>query len=116
MNQNETNYIRDRLLAYLFPQKPQTEEQLAEFERAVTAQAEYESNIIGADVASNVSQMSNDGVSISFYGGRIAQYTDDTISPNAWAILRNAGLIAYSLPTARPTRSSAGIGGSRYGH
>lgn len=106
--------IEQRLLAYILPRKPRTSEQEEAMEDAVEAQLAYEREAGLSGVPGNVSSMSNDGVSVTFTGN-IAQLTDDTISPTAWAILRNAGLIGYSLPTARPTRAGSRGGGSRFG-
>lgn len=93
--------IRERILAYIAPRAPETETQQTALDRAVQAQLDYEANGFGG-VAGNVASMSNDGVSVSFAQGTSApSYTKDSISPVAWSLLRNAGLIAYSLPTAK---------------
>ena len=93
--------VRARLLAYIAPRKPETETQEDALEKAIAAQLDYEANGFGG-VAGNVASMSNDGVSVSFAQGTSApSYTKDSICPVAWSLLRNAGLIAYSLPTAK---------------
>lgn len=97
-----TDHIEERLLAYIYPRKPETEDQENAFYRAVDAQAEFEADNAANGLQGNVTSFSNDGVSVQFAQGRTApSYTVDTISPAAWSILRNAGLIVYSLPTAR---------------
>ena len=94
--------VRQRLLAYILPRRPETAEQETALTNAVDAQLAYETEHGFGDVPGNVSAYSNDGVSITFaQGSRAPTYTNDTISPVAWSILRNAGLIAYTLPTAR---------------
>ena len=94
--------IRARLLAYIQPRKPATETQETALEQAVEAQLDYEAAGFGG-VAGNIASMSNDGVSVSFTQGSASpSYTRDTISPVAWSLLYNAGLIAYTLPTAWP--------------
>ena len=93
--------VRQRLLAYILPRRPETAEQETALTKAVEAQIDYESKHGFGDVPGNVSSYSNDGVSVSFaQGSHAPYYTSDTISPVAWSYLRNAGLIAYALPTA----------------
>ena len=94
--------VRERLLAYILPRRPATQAQQAALENAVEAQIAYEDENGVSGLPGNIAAYSNDGVSMTFAQGRSAPtYTSDTISPVAWSILRNAGLIAYSLPTAR---------------
>lgn len=96
-------YIEQRLRAYILPRRPETEAQEEALENAVAAQAEYEEAGGLGELPGNVASVSNDGVSVTFLAGTASQsgYTRETLSPAAWAYLRNAGLIAYSLPTAR---------------
>lgn len=96
-------HIRERLLAYILPRRPETEAQEGALAAAVAAQAAYEDAAGLGDLPGNVASVSNDGVSMTFTTGAAAQtgYSRETLSPAAWAILRNAGLIAYALPTAR---------------
>ena len=95
-------YIEARLSAYILPRRPQTPAQEAAFECAVDAQADYEDAVGLADLPAGVTSVSNDGIALTFAQGVSGgAYTRETISPAAWAYLRNAGLIAYSLPTAR---------------
>ena len=94
--------VRQRLLAYILPRRPETTDQEYAMEKAVEAQLAFETALGFNDVPGNVSALSNDGVSVTFAQGKSAPtYTTDTISPVAWSFLRNAGLIAYTLPTAR---------------
>lgn len=94
--------IKERLLAYILPRKPETEDQIAALEQAAEAQEAFEIASGVADLPGNVAAVSNDGVSVTFaQGNAVPSYTKDTISPVAWSILRNAGLIVYTLPTAR---------------
>lgn len=93
--------IRARLLAYIAPRTPETDTQTEALDKAIQAQLDYEAAGFGG-VAGNIASMSNDGVSVSFTQGSASpSYTRDTISPVAWSLLYNAGLIAYSLPTAK---------------
>ena len=96
------DYIEERLRAYILPRKPETSAQEEAFENAVAAQAAYE-EISGIDnIPAGVTQIRNDGVQMTLAAGANAgAYTRDSISPAAWAYLRNAGLIAYALPTAK---------------
>lgn len=94
--------VRQRLLAYILPRKPVTDAQEEALEDAIEAQMAYENEAGFSGVPGNVASMTNDGVSVTFTQGRASPtYTSETISPVAWSILRNAGLIAYTLPTAR---------------
>ena len=96
------NYIRERLLAYILPRRPETAEQETALENAAAAQAAYEAAGGVDGIAGNVASVSNDGVSVTFKDtANQTGYTRETMSPAAWAILRNAGLIAYALPTAK---------------
>lgn len=95
--------VRQRLLAYILPRTPSTTEQETALNQAVEVQVEYEAGTGMAGLPGNVASVSNDGVSMTFMqnNGSAPTYTRDTISPVAWSILRNAGLIAYALPTAK---------------
>jgi hypothetical protein len=97
------NYIRERLLAYILPRRPETAEQETALENAAAAQAAYEAAGGVDGLPGNVSSVRNDGVQMTFREGASvgSGYTRETMSPAAWAILRNAGLIAYALPTAK---------------
>lgn len=94
--------VRQRLLAYILPRVPETEAQHTAMDSAVEAQLAYEAASGLSGLPGNVKSISNDGVSMDFASGATdPAYTRDTISPVAWSLLRNAGLIAYALPTAR---------------
>lgn len=94
--------VRERLTAYLRPRRIENEAQAAAFERAVAAQAEYEQGAGLGDVPEGVRAFSIGDFSATMgEGGRGPAYTKDSISPVAWSILRNAGLIAHAWPTAR---------------
>ena len=102
MSINAEDDVRERILAYILPRRPKTKEQEMALRNAVNVQMEFESTSGLANVPGNVASMTNDGVSVTFAQGKVSPtYTSETISPVAWSILRNAGLIAYSLPTAR---------------
>lgn len=99
---SNTDGVRERLLAYILPRRPTTEAQEDALERAVAVQAEYDAATGMEGVPGNVAAYTIDDVSVTFAAGQSSPtYTKDTISPVAWSILRNAGLIAYALPTAR---------------
>ena len=94
--------VRQRLLAYILPRRPETAEQETAMTNAVEVQLAYENDHAYSDVPGNVSSYKNDGLSVTFVQGRRAAiYSDDTLSPVAWSILRNAGLIVHDWPTAR---------------
>lgn len=94
--------VRERLLAYILPRAPETDDQEEAMDRAVEAQVAYDAITGLSDIPANVSAISNDGVSMTFnQRSEVRSYTRDNISPVAWSILRNAGLIAYVWPTAR---------------
>lgn len=96
--------VRARLTAYIAPNTPRTDAQEQAFELAVEAQAEYESaQMQGVPVGAQSYSMSNDGVSVSVtYAGAGAAYSEQTLSPYAWALLKNAGLLRRgAIPTAR---------------
>lgn len=94
--------VRERLLAYILPRRPETTAQETALDNAVNVQVEYEAALGLNGLPGNVAAYSNDGLSMTFReSGGAAGYNRDTISPVAWSILRNAGLIVYSLPTAR---------------
>ena len=88
--------VRERVLAWLLPRVPATEAQWAALDRAVAAQAEYEAAGGAMAVPAGVTAFSiGDFLATLAGGGR------EYLCPLAWSILRNAGLIAYELPTAR---------------
>lgn len=94
--------VRERLLAYILPRRPKTEAQNEALYKAVEVQVAFEADMGLSGMPGNIAAYANDGVSMTFIQGKTAPtYTSDTISPVAWSILRNAGLIAYSLPTTR---------------
>lgn len=96
--------VRARLTAYIAPITPETAAQKEAFEYAVAAQVDFESTQVqGIPAGAQSYSMSNDGVSVSItYAGSGAGYTEQTLSPYAWAVLKNAGLIKKgSIPVAR---------------
>lgn len=98
----EHNGVRERMRAYLLPRAPKTEAERDAFERAVEAQAAYEASAGIGEIPGGVTSFTVGSFSATVSGSAHgAGYTRETISPVAWACLRNAGLIAYELPTAR---------------
>lgn len=97
------DYVRERLLAYIYPRAPATQTEQDAFDEAVDAQVEYETANEGLAMPYGVASASNDGVSVTFDSGRVsaAVYTVHTICPAAYAYLFNAGLIRHSMPVAR---------------
>ena len=94
--------VRERLTAYLLPRRVETEAEVAAFERAVAAQVEYEQGGGMGDVPEGVRAFAIGDFSATLGEGRRGPaYTKDSISPVAWSILRNAGLISHAWPTAR---------------
>lgn len=98
-----SDYVRERLIAYIYPRTPSDEAQEEAFENAVNAQVEYESENETIAAPPGVAAISNDGVSVSFESSRVTggAYSIHTISPAAYAYLYNAGLIRHTLPVAR---------------
>ena len=96
--------VQARLTAYIAPNTPVTQAQKQAFGEAVKVQAEYESaQMQGIPAGAQSYSMSNDGVSVSVtYAGAGAGYSEQTLSPYAWALLKNAGLLRKgAIPTAR---------------
>lgn len=98
--------VEARLTAYIAPNTPRTKAQKDAFELAVEAQMEYEQSAAGWQAGPMGAQsysMSNDGVSVSVtMAGSGAAYTEATLHPYAWALLKNAGLLRRgAIPTAR---------------
>jgi len=102
INIDKEDAIAHRLRAYILPRKPVTADQVEAFDLAVEAQMDYEaeSGIDGIPGAVNDFTIGDFKATLT-EDARYPAYTRQTISPVAWSILRNAGLIAYSLPTAR---------------
>lgn len=97
-----TEGICERLLAYISPRRPETEAQEAALLQAVEAQEAYEAASGLGGVPGSVRSFSIGDFSASLSDtARGPAYTMETISPVAWSVLYNAGLIAYTLPTAR---------------
>lgn len=98
-----SDYVRERLIAYIYPRTPSDEAQEEAFENAVNAQVEYESENETIAAPPGVAAISNDGVSVSFESSRVTggAYSIHTIAPSAYAYLYNAGLIRHTLPVAR---------------
>ena len=98
-----SDYVRERLTAYIYPRAPSDEAQEEAFENAVNAQVEYESENETIAAPPGVAAISNDGVSVSFESSRVTggAYSIHTIAPEAYAYLYNAGLIRHTLPVAR---------------
>lgn len=95
--------VRERLTAYIHPNKARSKAQIAAFENAVEAQVEYEAENPMSSMLEGAVSVSNDGVSVSYAsrGGKSAMYTQATISPAAYAFLFNAGLLKSAIPRAR---------------
>lgn len=92
--------VRERLTAYIHPNKARSKAQIAAFEKAVEAQAEYEKTGEVEVFPSNVQSVSIGKYSVTMKDGQ-SEYTRASICPAAWAILFNAGLLRRTLPVAR---------------
>lgn len=92
--------VRERLTAYIYPNKARTRAQQDAFEEAVEAQMEYEKSSEAESLPANVQSMTIGKYSVSLKDGQ-SEYTRGSISPAAWAILFNAGLLRRALPVAR---------------
>ena len=94
--------VRERLLAYIHPRAPITEAQQTAFEKAATAQAEYEESHPMDAIPPGVASESNDGVSVVYRAAHSnAMYSQMTLSPVAYAHLLRAELIPGAIPRAR---------------
>lgn len=94
--------VRERLTAYIFPAVPRGKKQSDAFEEAVQVQYEYESRSDTSSIPDGVASFSIGDFSATMTSdSRSAAYTQATISPHAWAILKNAGLLRSGIPTAR---------------
>lgn len=95
--------VEARLTAYIAPNTPRTKAQKDAFELAVEAQMEYEQSAALAGVPAGVSSFSLGDFSATLSSGAASPgYTRETISPYAWALLHNAGLLRRgAIPTAR---------------
>lgn len=98
--------VQARLTAYIAPNTPRTKAQQEAFELAVEAQVEHEKNAAAwqsVPAGASSYSMTNDGVSVSVtMAGSGAAYTESTLHPYAWALLKNAGLLRKgAIPTAR---------------
>lgn len=92
--------IRERLAAYIYPNKARTSAQQQAFESAVEAQLEYEESNPAEDLPPNVQSVSVGKYSVTAKAGQ-SEYTRSSICPAAWAFLFNAGLLKRALPVAR---------------
>lgn len=95
--------VRERLAAYIYPITPETREQESAFESAIDAQAEFEKTTDLESIPGSVASYSIGNYSVTLRSNAAggAGYTQAALSPTAWAILFNAGLIQHSLPIAR---------------
>lgn len=96
-----TEYIVQRLMAYILPRQPTTEEQAQAFNAAVLAQEAYEAQFEESTLPASVTGVTIGNTTVSLDDRRFSAYTEKTISPAAHAILLNAGLLRRTLPTAR---------------
>ena len=92
--------VRERLKAYIYPRSPTTEDEAAALEEAVLAQIAFEEDSGMVEAPGGVSSYTLGDLTVQL-SERWPAYTRETISPTAWAILRNAGLVRHALPTAR---------------
>lgn len=94
--------VRERLTAFIYPVVPRSKNQTYAFEEAVQVQYEYESRNESFSIPDGVASFSIGDFSAKMMNdSHSAAYTQATISPHAWAILKNAGLLRSGIPTAR---------------
>ena len=95
--------VRARLTAYIAPNTACTAAQKQAFEDAVEAQEDYENEIMAAGIPEGVASFSIGDFSAEMKSGSASYgYTKETLSPYAWALLFNAGLLRRgSLPIVR---------------
>ncbi len=98
---DEREQIEARLRAYIHPNTPEGAEQEAAFDDAVDAQLEYEQQGGGEGLPPGVASLSVGNYSVTMAEPGNAAYTQASLCPAAWAILRNAGLLRRALPVAQ---------------
>ena len=98
---NDRGHIQERLRAYIPPNTVKTAEQKEAFDSAVDAQLAYEAAHDLGEIPGNVRGFSIGGYSVTMDEGAGGAYTLATLSPVAWAILFNAGLLRHALPVAK---------------
>ena len=91
--------VSQRLTAYIYPNVPETLEQVQAFSQAVTLQSAYET-AQGDMMPANVKSFKLGEYALTLTGGGAA-YTAASLCPGAWAVLFNAGLLKRGLPMAR---------------
>ena len=96
----ERERIAERLRAYIRPNEAETEAQQAAFERAVDAQLEWEQRG-GGELPLGVTSLSIGSYSVTAAEASGAACTRANLSPAAWAVLTNAGLLARAWPVAQ---------------
>ena len=96
----ERERIAERLRAYIRPNEAGTEAQKVAFERAVDAQLEWEQRG-GGKLPPGVQSLTIGSYSVTLAEPSGAASTRMNLSPAAWAILTNAGLLARAWPVAQ---------------
>ena len=93
--------VEERLRAYMWPNRAQTEEEEEALERAIDAQLAYESGGDLANLPAGTAAFSIGNYSVTLREAAGAALTQNNICPAAWAILYNAGLLRRRWPVAK---------------
>lgn len=95
--------VEARMTAYIAPNTPRTKAQQEAFELAVDAQVEYEKAEQSSGIPTGVDSFKLGDFSAEMKAASASSaYTRDTLSPYAWALLHNAGLLRRgAIPVAR---------------
>ena len=95
--------VQARLTAYIAPNTPRTSAQKEAFELAVEAQVEYEKAEQSSGLPAGIDAFKLGDFSAEMKtASASAVYSRDTLSPYAWALLYNAGLLRRgAIPVAR---------------
>ena len=102
MEERSERAVRERLTAYILPNVPETQAQLAAFADAVAAQMAFEAGADAAEIPPGVTGVRLGDYALTLDGrGQGGAPGAGSLSPTAWSILKNAGLLARTWPTAR---------------
>lgn len=92
--------VEARLLAYIRPNEVSTAEERAAFDAAAEAQLAWERRG-GEELPPGVESLTIGSYSVKRSGDGSAVCSLSSLSPAAWAILTNAGLLRRTLPQAK---------------
>ena len=96
--EDELEMMRDKMLAYIFPNTPMTADQKAAFEKACKYQLAHDKTVIAkmgnTDLPDGVTGFEIGDFSMTFEAGAISsRLTKKTVCPAAHGVLLSAGLL-----------------------